>query len=964
MKKKIVILMLIFLIAFCGYLIIDALPVEASEPRPYPGSIYEQVLLESTSYEEYLKDLSTNQSGAFFSVNASQGYTYSLNEANDVPYVLTIDGQEGLFIPEVGDVSWSFNVLEAGIYTIALTYYPIEGRSSEITRGLKINGDYPFSEATSFVLPRIWEDAYDVASKREDGKHDQKPTQLEKLKWNVFPIRDTAGFYYGQSYQFAFEQGVNTVTLVGNKEPMVLSSLQFNPYVVEKNYEETLTYYQTQNYQEINVADFHDGGYIKQQGEHSFEKSTPILSPVANWSSYKVDPYVQFMTRYNTIGGTTWRVAGDFVSWEVEVFQSGLYQLSFKVLQNYRQGMYSTRILSINGKVPFSECRNIQFAYDSDWQNVTLGNDEGAYLFYFEQGKNIITLEATIGVYADIVRVAEETITTLNSLYRKVVMIAGANPNEYQDYLLEERIDGLFTMIESSADNLQHCIDQIINISGERSALISSFERTLYQMRQFAKSERNIQIGLKELDDNIAALGTWVMTISEQSLAVDCFYIHDNQVKLPKAKTNFFQKLWHEIVMLFGSYGANTSLESSVETDGPTITVWISSGRDQSQLLRQLIDESFTLQKNVNVRLKLVSQTALLPATLSGNGPDVAIGVGQNIPVNWGIRNALLDLTQFSDYEEVKTWFHPSALTPFSFQNRAYGLPDTQDFLVSFVRTDIMSELNMEVPDSWNEVIDALPQLQRQYLDYYLPNSKGALSSLLYAMVAQKGGQLYDEEGTKTMLTETNATEAFIDFTTFFSDYGFEISANFSNRFRSGEMPIGVANFSLYNTLSVFAPEIRGHWEFKPLPGYEINDEVNNQTTSTVSGTVILGSTKEPNASWEFLKWWLGKETQSGYARGMEAILGAAARYPTANLEAFEQLPWSTKDYQLLTAQREKAVGVPTFPGDYIVGRYIDNAFRASINNNINPRDSLFEYCKKINIELGRKRQEFGLNGE
>lgn len=94
----------------------------------------------------------------------------------------------------------------------------------------------------------------------------------------------------------------------------------------------------------------------------------------------------------------------------------------------------------------------------------------------------------------------------------------------------------------------------------------------------------------------------------------------------------------------------------------------------------------------------------------------------------------------------------------------------------------------------------------------------------------------------------------------------------------------------------------------------------------------------------------------------MEAILGAAARYPTANLEAFKNLPWSTKDYLILTEQRNNSVGIPTVPGDYIIGRHIDNAFRVSINEKTNPRENLFEYVKKINIELERKRQEFNLD--
>ena len=109
------------------------------------------------------------------------------------------------------------------------------------------------------------------------------------------------------------------------------------------------------------------------------------------------------------------------------------------------------------------------------------------------------------------------------------------------------------------------------------------------------------------------------------------------------------------------------------------------------------------------------------------------------------------------------------------------------------------------------------------------------------------------------------------------------------------------------------------------------------------------------------MKWWLGKDAQAGYARGMEAILGSAARYPTANIEAFKSLPWSARDYRMLELQRETAQGVPTVPGDYIVGRYIDNAFRKIINDDINPSDSLFSYAQKINAELERKRKEFNL---
>ena len=961
MKKKAFIVFLIIGIILFFFFLINKKPVYINSST-YQGSAYDGAEVFSNDYYHYYTNLKEERyPGHTIEINAINGFIYQASDFDEECYEEEFDGIVGLYIPETGEVSWNLNIPETGLYNIAIDYRPAEGRSASIARSLQINGEIPFREATNFVLSRIWVDKFSVEEHREKGQHDIKPPQVEDNRWNKELVRDTNGYYDGKPYYFYFEEGTQKLTLVGIKEPVVISKITVYNYRPELSYQEVLNSYFAMGYEEIDNAVF-EGGYYKIQGEDAFEKSSPVLAPTANWSSFKVDPYERFINRYNTIGGYPWRVAGDWITWEIDAPESGLYRLTFKVLQNYSRGMESTRILYINGEVPFEECRNIRFRYNGDWQNLTLGNEDGDYLFYLEKGKNMITLEASIGAYNDVIRTTEQLITILNRLYRKVVMITGVLPDKYQDYLLRSRIDDLDNMLERSIEELEFCISEIVNIAGERSSLIAPFERTLLQMKKFVKHEQNIQRGLKELEDNVAALGTWVMSISEQPLAVDCLYLHNLNTRLPKANANFFQKLWHEIVMLFGSYGANTSLESSVKVQGPTITVWVFSGRDQSQLLRQLIDESFSLQNEINVNLKLVNASALLPATLSGNGPDIAIGVGQNTPVNWGIRNALVDLSEFEDFPEVVSRFSESAITAFRFGDAVYGLPDTEDFLVSFVRTDIVEEMGFAVPTTWDEVLSLVPTLQRSFLDYYIPNSRGALSTSMYAMIVQNGGELYNEDGKSTALMNRAATDAFIDFTKFFTDYGFAVHANFPNRFRSGEMPIGIYGYSLYNTLAVFAPEIRGHWQFAMLPGYKKDGVIYNQTTSTVSGSVILEASKEKEASWKFLKWWLSKEAQTGYARGMEAILGAAARYPTANLDAFKSLPWSAHDYYILEKQREKAVGVPTVPGDYIVGRYLDNAFRSAVNSNLNPRDTLFDYAQKIDVELTRKRKEFNLD--
>jgi len=959
--KKLIALLLLFVTLVLFVAFVFSGNTETFVVSAYQGNSLDITNQMSSTYTEYLDENELIYPDETVVID-SLDYTETVNEFNDdVVYQSSFDDINGLHIPETVDVTWQLQVLVSGFYNIKIDYVAIEGRSSDISKGIQIDGEYPFVEAENFVLSRIWEDEFNVATRRVSGEHDIKPKQIEKPRWITENIADTKGYYNGKAYYFYFLSGTHELTLIHDSEPILIKSLTLYQDQEEYTYQETYENWVDSGFQKMELNSNEDDEFITIQGENSYEKSSPILGPVANWSSYKVDPYEKFIMRYNIIGSTIWKIAGDWISWKVNVPESGLYKITFKINQSYKQGMVSNRILRVNGDVPFTEARTIQFRYDNDWQNVTLGDEDNDYWFYLEAGDNTISLQNTIGIYNQIVWNTEYAIQLMNEMYRDIVMIAGTNPDQYQDYMLNQRIPDLLERLEEAIAKLEQAKADIITISNGRSSMISSFEKTLYQLNKFMESEKNIQVGLDEMDDNISALGSWVMTASEQPLSIDCIYVHGEDASLPKASTNIFQKLWHELVMLIGSYGANTSLESNVEVDGADIEVWIMTGRDQSQLLRQIIDEQFTIQNNINVKLKLVSSTALLPATLSGNGPDVALGVVQNIPVNWGIRNAVVDLATFSDFEDVSNRFHSSAVIPFKFMGSVYALPDIQDFLVTFVRDDIVEDLNIEVPKTWDEVVGLLPGLQRQYLDYYILNSKGALSSVMYSMIVQNGGSLYNENGSQTLLLEKNATDAFIDFTRYFSDFGFAVSANFANRFRSGEMPLGITNFTLYNTLSVFAPEIKGQWSFDLMPGYVIDGEIHNESTSTSTGTIILDSSEEKEASWTFLKWWLGEEAQTSYARGMEAILGAAARYPTANLEAFKNLPWSAKDYQTLSTQRENTVGVPTVPGDYIIGRYIDNAFRSTINDGTNPRDNLFEYVTKINIELERKRQEFDL---
>ena len=84
-------------------------------------------------------------------------------------------------------------------------------------------------------------------------------------------------------------------------------------------------------------------------------------------------------------------------------------------------------------------------------------------------------------------------------------------------------------------------------------------------------------------------------------------------------------------------------------------------------------------------------------------------------------------------------------------------------------------------------------------------------------------------------------------------------------------------------------------------------------------------------------------------------------RFDTANTEALSQLSWSRDELARLNAQRDELTEIPIIPSSYAVTRNIMNAFRETINENENPRDTLIWYNRDINDEIARKRKNLKL---
>ena len=258
------------------------------------------------------------------------------------------------------------------------------------------------------------------------------------------------------------------------------------------------------------------------------------------------------------------------------------------------------------------------------------------------------------------------------------------------------------------------------------------------------------------------------------------------------------------------------------------------------------------------------------------------------------------------------------------------------------------------MPETWDEFYGLLPEIQKQNMEVGFPADITGLKLFMY----RDGYSLYNSDLTETTLGKDHALDAFSELTRLYTIYGLPVTYAFADRFRSGEMPLAIADYiTNYNQLSVFAPEIKGLWSFTVLPSNKAGTAGITPVSGT--GTMILKNSQHKNAAWKFLKWWTDDATQAEYSNEMEAVVGAAAKQATANTSVFKTLGWSGSEYRILQTQLAASQGTPEIPGGYYIGRYFGFAFNSVYNNAVQSDRAMLKYTKTINEELARKRLEF-----
>jgi ABC-type glycerol-3-phosphate transport system substrate-binding protein len=894
------------------------------------------------------------------------GGDYSNADA-DIQVVDELEGKSGnILFWEEGDgtgwVEWTFEVPETGLYNIGIEYYPIQGKRASIQRDIQIDGAYPFIEARRLAFDRTWVDAHGV--NQDNQGNDIRPSQIEAPIWRTQLFEDAQAMYRAP-YLFYLEKGPQVIRLGVIREPIAIARISILSPPSIPTYDQVLTRYSQKGYQPT------EGIMVIFEGEQAEFKSTPTLT--RNYSpNPSANPQAEGNFRLNVFGGWRWRRPSEWATWRITVPEDGLYKIGIKRWHGDWSKMPAFRSIKIDGEVPFEEMREVGFPYDWYWQLDTISDPEtgGPYLFYLTAGEHVIEMRSIVGPAAETIRIVDQITRDMSELARQVILLTGSEPDPQMEWDMEREFPGLVPRLLEMAEQLEVEADRLEAIAGRKPTSADTLIEVSSQLRNMAENPNSVPNRLLQISETQSMLGYWTLELQEGEFEVDSIIIASPGMDMPPGNAGILAQWRLTLLNFLASFRKEYTVIGNVyDPDDPekvVLEVWMARGVEWGRIMKELIEETFTPQTGIAVNLHLVppgslsagDMSVLLLAATAGKAPDVAAAVNPNLPVEFAIRNALVPVSQFEDYPETEDRFRPGALIPYTYRDEVFALPETQNFSIMFYRTDILDALDLDPPQTWDDLYDMMWILQQNGMDFYYPPGPEGLTPFLF----QHGGDYYTEDGYRSALDQPEALGAFREWTDIYTNYRVPMYADFFNRFKTGEMPIGIADYWTYVLLSTAARELMGRWQMAPIPGVPMSDgSINRATGGSGNAVVIFRQSEHPQEAWEFVKWWTSTEVQLRYGVELEALLGVEARWNTANVQALQSMAWPRADIDAITEQWRWFQERPVVLGGYYTPRHISNAWNKVVLQGINPREALEEAIRQINRELRKKQEEFGI---
>lgn len=955
-KKRIMSVVLIALLILIAVLIIVK-PFRSSDLEQWRNDVSEERYLEALALLEGTLDNSRDTYFDYYE-DIEIDYTLSSGHVATLQNGVMLDGEEVGKIDTGNSAIYTVNVPVAGYYVLDSEYLVTGNILNNITISIEINDEYQFDDARTIDVPLLWSDKTKEFS--VDTYGDQSlPIQEKSEIWNRLHFFNNT---YSTSTPLVFhlEAGENDVVITNvSSGDLFIKDLTANAPTELPSYEEYVSGKSetSSSYNAfINAIDY-------TQKNSSYVRLSAFSNP-------SVTPYDNEYKKLNVLDGNAWYKAGQEVTYTLSVPEDGLYDLTLHYA-NYKTDFQTFRSIKIDGEIPFKEFESYAFDYTpSNWGNVTLSDQDGnPYQVYLEAGEHTITYRAERSLVSEELRNMQLMIDHINQFALEIIEITGKDIDRNRTWRLTNYIDNTEPYLHAYQDMAKYMVVNLSQYSDKEdlSSALSYLKKAVIEFDKMLEKPDELPLYLGNLYNGSGSvtllLGNTVESLSDQQLYIDGFYISNNG-EYSRANANFFKRAGNSIVSFYNSF---TSDKYNVENTDDVVDVWVNRPVTYIDIMQKMVDSTYTEETGVKVKLSVMPDAnKLILANAAGNTPDVALGLSSFMPFDLAIRGALYDLTEFEDYWEVADRFAPGALVPYILDDGVYAMPETLDFSALVYRKDVFNALDLEVPDTWDDVIGILPTLQRYDMNFYYPTSGGTALKWFYQtspLIFQSGGRLYEDDGLSTTIDEPEAIEGLQLLGDLYTTYSLEEQVvSFYNSFRYNKIPVGIIDFNTYLQLKHAAPELTGQWALAPYPGIynEETDEVDRWYIGNGTGGVMFGNTDDPDGAWGFMKWWTSAETQSQFAYRLQSTYGPEFLWLSGNLEAIANSPIDNSDKQIILEQINWLRDVPRTPGQYMLERGLSNIWNTVTFDGTPVRVAIDKEVIIIDREIKRKLVEFG----
>lgn len=405
----------------------------------------------------------------------------------------------------------------------------------------------------------------------------------------------------------------------------------------------------------------------------------------------------------------------------------------------------------------------------------------------------------------------------------------------------------------------------------------------------------------------------------------------------------------------------STSVASALE-----LKVWmVGISNEQAKIIEEILAEDFIpntgLEPSIDPLPWADADRRMLLAAASGDTPDVALMSGL-LAAELGVRGAMVDLKKEfgSDFTDHIQDSFPNAFRTYEFQGAVFGVPFQMTVSPMFYRLDMLEEMGIPKPDTWDEVKSMIPKLQSNQMNFALAYGIDAESFRDFQMFLwQNGGDMYTEDRTQSGWDTPESLKAFKEYTDLYTEYKIPQVPQHFEGFRRGELPVLCAPSWTYANYTIGLPDLVGKYTVSIVPGTKKGDVVDHTNWAAGTPLTMFQYSKHKKEAWILIKYLTSSDFQKRYTTLISQKIPGTFYFPSTK-SAYPSMP-IPEDHRKVLLQVAEASTTPPFAiaSEMVVNRYIQFAINEVVVQKLDPDLALKKATDQMNSDLKTRIAEY-----